>query len=123
MVETLLSPTSCLGFFERDELSGSIAQRAAITTDDTAGVIAATVDGLGVTPTTSLTCRYVLARSELVQLPGEWHISTLSVLAHLPLSQATWHQRSRSWRSLRLSWEDWMNVVPQFAEEFVNLVT
>ncbi|TCI11367.1 LysR family transcriptional regulator [Dyella soli] len=75
--------------FERDGFTSSIAPRATITTNDTAGAIAAAVGGLGVTSTTSWACRDELARGELVQLLGEWHMAKLPVHAYFPLGRAT----------------------------------
>lgn len=75
--------------FERDGVTSSITPSATITTNDTAGAIAAAVGGLGVTSTTSWACREELARGELVQLLGDWHMAKLPVHAYFPLGRAT----------------------------------
>lgn len=75
--------------FEHDGITSSIAPHAAITTNDTAGAIAAAAGGLGITSTTSWACRDELARGELIRLLGEWRMAKLPVHAYFPLGRAT----------------------------------
>jgi DNA-binding transcriptional LysR family regulator len=75
--------------FERDGESVSVDVLAQLTTNDTAGAIAAASGGLGITSTTSWGCRLELDSGALVQLLPGWNMAVLPVHAYFPLGRAT----------------------------------
>lgn len=75
--------------FDRDGSTTMIAPRPHVSTNDTAGAIAAAVGGLGITSTMSWACREELARGDLVQLVTDWTMATVPVHAYFPLGRAT----------------------------------
>jgi DNA-binding transcriptional LysR family regulator len=60
-----------------------------ITTNDTAGALAAASNSLGITITTSWACRRELESGELVHLLPEWTMGDMPVHAYFPMGRAT----------------------------------
>lgn len=75
--------------FNRDGESVLVDVRPHISTNDTAGALAAAASGLGITMTTSWACRDELAGGTLVSLLAEWTTAALPVHAYYPLGRAT----------------------------------
>ena len=75
--------------FARDGRSVVVDVRPHISTNDTAGALAAAASGLGITTTTSWACRNELASGVLVSLLTEWTTAALPVHAYYPMGRAT----------------------------------
>jgi DNA-binding transcriptional LysR family regulator len=75
--------------FERGGESLAIDAKPSISTNDTAGAVAAAAGGLGVTSSTSWACRLELESGALVELLPEWRMADLPVHAYFPLGRAT----------------------------------
>lgn len=75
--------------FERDGTTVTADVSAHLTTNDTAGALAAVVGGLGITTTTSWACATELASGALRQVLVDWKLGDLPVNAYLPLGRAT----------------------------------
>jgi DNA-binding transcriptional LysR family regulator len=75
--------------FERAGETMTVEVRANMSTNDTAGALAAAVGGLGITSTTSWACRLELESGALVQLFADWKTAKLPVHAYFPLGRAT----------------------------------
>jgi DNA-binding transcriptional LysR family regulator len=84
-----VAPHSRAWRFEQDGRTTLVEIQPALSTNDTAGALAAAVCGLGVTPTTSWACRRELQTGELVQLFPGWTSGDLPVHAYLPMGRAT----------------------------------
>lgn len=74
---------------ERNGQAAAIEVQAHVSTNDTAAAIAAAVEGLGITSTTSWACRNELAGGSLVQLLPDWSTPELPVHAYFPAGRAT----------------------------------
>ena len=75
--------------FTRDGEIVSLELQSHISTNDTAGAIAAAASGLGVTSTTSWGCGPYVKRGALVILLPEWTMADLPVHAYFPMGRAT----------------------------------
>lgn len=75
--------------FERGGQAVSVDPQPNISTNDTAGALAAAVGGLGITSTTSWACRDELNSGALVQLLPEWQMADLPVHAYFPMGRST----------------------------------
>jgi DNA-binding transcriptional LysR family regulator len=75
--------------FARDGESLSVDVKPIVSTNDTAGAIAAATGGLGVTSSTSWACRQDLERGALVELLPDWTMADLPVHAYFPLGRST----------------------------------
>jgi len=75
--------------FQRDGESTSVDVLAHISSNDTAGALAAAVAGLGIISTTSWACRADVGNGALVQLLGDWKMAELPVHAYFPLGRAS----------------------------------
>lgn len=75
--------------FERDGKISSVTPIAQISTNDTAGALAAASGGLGITSTTSWACGLELASGALVRLLPEWAMADLPVHAYFPMGRTT----------------------------------
>lgn len=75
--------------FEKDRTVCDIILRPVISTNDTAGALAAAVGGLGLTSTTSWACRDELCSGALVELLPDWTMASLPVHAYFPLGRST----------------------------------
>ena len=75
--------------FNRDGKSVVVDVRPHISTNDTAGALAAATSGLGITTTTSWACRDELASGMLISLLAEWATAALPVHAYYPMGRAT----------------------------------
>ena len=75
--------------FHRDGKSVSITPAAQISTNDTAGAMAAAAGGLGITSTTSWACELELISGDLVRLLPEWTMAELPVHAYFPMGRTT----------------------------------
>ena len=75
--------------FERDGETLAIDAKPSVSTNDTAGAVAAAAGGLGVTSSTSWACRFELESGALVELLPEWKMAALPVHAYFPLGRAT----------------------------------
>jgi len=75
--------------FERDGNSVCVDVHPQISTNDTAGALAAAAGGLGITSTTSWACALEVASGALVQLLPEWKMAELPVHAYFPLGRTT----------------------------------
>jgi len=75
--------------FERRGEKLVIEVRAQISTNDTAGAIAAAMGGLGITSTTSWACQGELDDGLLVRLFPSWKTADLPVHAYFPLGRST----------------------------------
>ncbi|MGT2477198.1 LysR substrate-binding domain-containing protein [Paraburkholderia terrae] len=58
-----------------------------ISTNHTAGALAAAASGLGIAPTTSWACRQELQSGELVQMLSDWKSTELPVNAYCPMGR------------------------------------
>lgn len=83
------SPNSRLWKFERDGKTVTVEVQPHISTNDTAGALAAAASGLGIAPTTSWACRRELQSGELVQMLSDWKSTELPVNAYFPMGRAT----------------------------------
>jgi DNA-binding transcriptional LysR family regulator len=75
--------------FERDGRALSVDVKPSVSTNDTAGAVAAAAGGLGVTSSTSWACRQELESGALVELLPDWAMAGLPVHAYFPLGRAT----------------------------------
>lgn len=75
--------------FEKDGETVTVDVRAHMSTNDTAGTLAAATSGLGITSTTSWACRDELESGALVQMFPDWQAATLPVHAYYPMGRAT----------------------------------
>lgn len=75
--------------FERDGESVDVDVHPQISTNDTAGALAAAAGGLGITSTTSWACALEVANGALVQLLPDWKMADLPVHAYFPLGRTT----------------------------------
>lgn len=75
--------------FTRDGNDETVAVQPHLSTDDTAGALAAAAADLGVTSTTSWACQRELAEGSLVRLLPDWSMAALPVQAYFPMGRAT----------------------------------
>lgn len=75
--------------FERDGEIESIDLHSHVSTNDTAGALAAALAGLGIVSTTSWACHLELGTGALVQLLPEWKMAELPVHAYFPMGRTT----------------------------------
>ena len=75
--------------FERDGEVVTTDVQPIISTNDTAGALAAAAGGLGITSTTSWASEKELAEGTLVRLLTDWKTTELSVHAYFPMGRAT----------------------------------
>ncbi|WP_397453771.1 LysR family transcriptional regulator [Pseudomonas sp. NA-150] len=75
--------------FERDGKVCSITLNPQVSTNDTAGALAAATGGLGLTSTTSWACRLELENGALVQVLPDWTMAELPVYAYFPMGRTT----------------------------------
>jgi DNA-binding transcriptional LysR family regulator len=75
--------------FERDGETQSVNVHPQISTNDTAGALAAAAGGLGITSTTSWACAQEIADASLVRLLPDWKMADLPVHAYFPQGRAT----------------------------------
>lgn len=75
--------------FERDGQTVTVDVRPQLSTNDTAGSLAASASGLGITSTTTWAARQELESGALVQLLPEWETAALPVHAFFPMGRAT----------------------------------
>jgi DNA-binding transcriptional LysR family regulator len=75
--------------FTRNGQTTSVDLQAHVSTNDTAGALAAAVGSLGVVSTTSWACRMELESGALVHLLPEWNMAELPVHAYFPMGRAT----------------------------------
>lgn len=74
---------------ERDGEVAAIELSPHVSTNDTAAAIAAAVEGLGITSTTTWACRQELATGTLVRVLPDWATAELPVHAYFPAGRAT----------------------------------
>lgn len=75
--------------FERDGQTESIDLEAHVSTNDTAGALAAASAGLGIVSTTSWACQSAVEAGTLVRLLPEWKMAALPVHAYFPMGRTT----------------------------------
>lgn len=75
--------------FERDGETTVIDVQPHVSTNDTAGALAAAVAGLGIISTTSWACCSEVQGGSLVRLLPEWTMARLPVHAYFPMGRAT----------------------------------
>lgn len=75
--------------FERDGVVADVDLHPVMSSNDTAGALAAAVGGLGLTSTTSWACKEELDRGALVVLLPDWTMASLPVHAYFPLGRST----------------------------------
>jgi DNA-binding transcriptional LysR family regulator len=75
--------------FERDGETASVDLQPHVSTNDTAGALAAATAGLGIVSTTSWACRAEIERGVLVQLLPDWRMAEVPVHAYFPMGRAT----------------------------------
>jgi DNA-binding transcriptional LysR family regulator len=75
--------------FERNGETTSVDVQPHVSTNDTAGALAAAVAGLGIVSTTSWACRSEVVQGTLVQLLPEWKMAELPVHAYFPMGRTT----------------------------------
>jgi DNA-binding transcriptional LysR family regulator len=75
--------------FERDGKITSVNPLPQISTNDTAGALAAAAGGLGIASITSWACELELASGALVQLLSHWKMAELPVHAYFPMGRTT----------------------------------
>lgn len=75
--------------FEQDGEITSIDLESHVSTNDTAGALAAAIAGLGIVSTTSWACRSELEVGTLVRLLPEWKMAELPVHAYFPMGRTT----------------------------------
>lgn len=75
--------------FERDGQTTAVDIHPQLSTNDTAGALAAAAGGLGLTSTTSWACAVEIANGALVQLFADWKMAELPVHAYFPLGRTT----------------------------------
>ena len=70
--------------FQRDGETVQVAVQPHISTNDTAGAVAAAASGLGITSSTSWGCRRELNQGALTRLLPDWEMAELPVHAYFP---------------------------------------
>lgn len=75
--------------FERDGKTVSVTPTPQISTNDTAGALAAATGGLGIASTTSWACEQELSNGALVRLFADWTMAELPVHAYFPMGRTT----------------------------------
>jgi DNA-binding transcriptional LysR family regulator len=75
--------------FERDGQTASVDVQPHVSTNDTAGALAAAVSGLGIVSTTSWACRSQVEDGTLVHLLPDWKMAELPVHAYFPMGRAS----------------------------------
>jgi DNA-binding transcriptional LysR family regulator len=75
--------------FERDGQITSVDLQPHVSTNDTAGALAAATAGLGIVSTTSWACRSEIDRGALVHLLPDWRMAEVPVHAYFPMGRAT----------------------------------
>jgi DNA-binding transcriptional LysR family regulator len=75
--------------FERDGEITSVDLQPHVSTNDTAGALAAATAGLGIVSTTSWACRSEIERGALVHLLPDWKMAEVPVHAYFPMGRAT----------------------------------
>jgi len=75
--------------FERDGATVAANVTPQVSTNDTAGAVAAATGGLGITSTTSWACQQELKAGALVQLFADWNMGKLPVHAYFPMGRST----------------------------------
>ena len=75
--------------FTREGQTESIDLESHVSTNDTAGALAAAVAGLGIVSTTSWACQSEIEAGGLVRLLPEWKMSALPVHAYFPMGRTT----------------------------------
>ncbi|SEN10727.1 DNA-binding transcriptional regulator, LysR family [Luteibacter sp. UNCMF331Sha3.1] len=75
--------------FEREGGVAEVEIHADISSNDTAGALAAATGGLGLTSTTSWACRDEIRAGQLVALLPDWTMAQIPVHAYFPLGRAT----------------------------------
>ena len=75
--------------FLRDGQTVQIVVQPHVSTNDTAGAVAAAASGLGITSSTSWGCRRELEQGALVSLLPDWEMAELPVHAYFPMGRAT----------------------------------
>ncbi|WP_394792143.1 LysR family transcriptional regulator [Rhodoferax sp.] len=75
--------------FEREGGSVTVEVTPAVSTNDTAGALAAVTCGLGIASVTSWACQLELEAGTLVRLFPEWNMAELPVHAYFPMGRAT----------------------------------
>ena len=84
-----VAPHSRSWRFQRDDETVVVEVHPHVSTNDTAGALAAASCGLGITPTTSWACRRELQAGELVQVFPDWRSGELPVHAYFPMGRTT----------------------------------
>ena len=84
-----VAPNSRSWQFQRDGKTEAVEVQPHVSTNDTAGALAAAACGLGITPTTSWACERELQNGELVRLLPEWKMAELPVHAYFPMGRTT----------------------------------
>jgi DNA-binding transcriptional LysR family regulator len=74
--------------FQRGTRTVVAEVKPSISTNDTAGAVAAVTGGLGVTSTTAWACRQELESGALVELLPEWKLADIPVHAYFPQGRA-----------------------------------
>ncbi|WP_293237280.1 LysR substrate-binding domain-containing protein, partial [Paludibacterium sp.] len=74
---------------ERDGVGVHASVTPQVSTNDTAGAVAAAIGGLGITSTTSWAYQQELQAGTLVQLFADWTIGVLPAHAYIPMGRAT----------------------------------
>jgi DNA-binding transcriptional LysR family regulator len=75
--------------FERDGVVLDVDLHPVMSSNDTAGALAAAAGGLGLTSTTSWACKEELDRGALIVLLPDWTMASLPVHAYFPLGRST----------------------------------
>lgn len=75
--------------FEREGQTTRIDVHPQISTNDTAGALAAATGGLGITSTTSWACALEVSNGTLVSVLPDWKMADLPVHAYFPLGRTT----------------------------------
>ncbi|MFK3796329.1 LysR family transcriptional regulator [Pseudomonas sp. NPDC088444] len=75
--------------FEREGQISRVDVHPQISTNDTAGALAAATGGLGITSTTSWACALELSNGALVRVLPDWKMADLPVHAYFPQGRST----------------------------------
>lgn len=75
--------------FEQNGQTTAVDLQSHVSTNDTAGALAAAIAGLGIVSTTSWACQAELKTGALVQLLPEWKMAELPVHAYFPMGRTT----------------------------------
>jgi DNA-binding transcriptional LysR family regulator len=75
--------------FMQDGQTTSIDLQSHVSTNDTAGALAAAIAGLGIVSTTSWACQSEIEAGRLVRLLPEWKMAELPVHAYFPMGRTT----------------------------------